>query len=533
MRIRPLYTIILTAGTMLTSCGDFLERSAQDLVIPKNVAQYKELLQGEGYFKEFNSNTYFLNYMTDDMEFISYQADRPFINSSVQKLRGVYCWQQEIETDEFTDGLFAWGYKQVLAANTCLDALGDMEGTTEDKAVLEGQALFQRAYAYFLLVNAYGYTYTGDKADVPCLPLRLDPTPSAKPYKRVDSRTIWNQIESDITRSTDLLKSYTPQNKYEINGNAALLLAARVELYMEKFAEAEQYAANLLDRNGKLYDISGKGVVEPSAVRSEDHIGFLDYNSNPEILWNFCERTDAQAFNQFTPNMMTESEGFRISQPEPYDYKGTLLGSYNKDIDHTSDDKADRRKCFFFNLGLYTHSSYDDSDYAAYGGPEGILSFFGTSMPAYCFDAHILKYDENDSQNTLQQAFRTAEAYLILAEAYARQSSPYATKALESLNTLRRNRISDYTDLTPADFSSNDELVNFIFDERRRELCFEECHRWWDLKRYNRPELTHRYQNNETYILGQDDEAYTLSSPLLERSFDNSIVNRRPVRTAQ
>jgi len=300
MKIRPLYTALLAASAMLASCGDFLERSAQDLVIPTEVSQYKELLQGEGYFKDFNSNTYFLNYMTDDMQYVDYNASEVITSPYVTKLRGVYCWLHDIENDEFTDNLFSWGYEQVLAANTCLDALDDMDGSDDDKAVLEGQSLFQRAYAYFILVNAYGYTYAGDEADLACLPLRLDPTPSSEPYERVSSRVIWEQIESDATRAVQLLDGYTPVSKYEINQYAAELLLARVKLYMEKYDEAEQYASKLLDQKSSLYDISGKLSVEPSGNRTATGIGFIDYDSNPEILWNFCDRDDTEAYSLYS-----------------------------------------------------------------------------------------------------------------------------------------------------------------------------------------------------------------------------------------
>lgn len=534
MRIRPLYTALLAATTTLCGCGDFLERSAQDLVIPTEVSQYKELLQGEGYFKNFNSKTYFLNYMTDDMQYVDYKGSEALTSSYVTALRGVYCWLHDIENDEFTDGLFAWGYEQVLAANTCLDALDDMDGDSDDKAVLEGQSLFQRAYAYFILVNAYGYKYTGDNADLGCLPLRLDPTPSSEPYERASSRAVWEQIEADATRAVQLLDGYTPVSKYEINQYAAELLLARVKLYMEKYDEAEQWASKLLDQKASLYDISGKLTVEPSGSRSADNIGFLDYDSNPEILWNFCDRDDSEAYSLYSSMITRENIGFRISQPYPGDYEGTLLGSYLPDVNRTADDQADRRRSFFFNLCAVYAADYEDSDFAEYGS--WYVEYIYVNLMEYyslAYNSQILKYDSKDSNNTLQQAFRTAEAYLILAEAYARQSSPDVEKSLSYLNTLRRNRIAGYADLASADFSTTEALVDFIFDERRREFCFDECHRFWDLKRYKQPELKHEYSDGETYVLSQGDEAYTLSAPQLERDFENSIVNRRPVRAAQ
>lgn len=523
--------IAACATFALSSCSDFLERSAQDLIIPTTASQYKELLQGEGYFKDFNKQTYFLSYMTDDMEYIDYKMEDQYTSPNIEVLNYIYCWGNEIENDSFTDNLYAWLYSQILVANTCLSEMNDIDGTESEKKILQGQSLFQRAYAYFILVNTYGYPYNSNSATNRCFPLRLNPTPSSDIYPLENSRRVWEQIESDIQQAVKLLEGYTTVSKYEINYYAALLLASRVELYMEKYTETEQYATLLLEKKHELYDISIKGVVEPGGTRSKDAIGFLDYNSNPEILWNFCERNySTDAYGLYNPMAMREGIGFRISQPEPNDGKGTLLGCYLKEENKISDDLADKRRCYFFNLCHYLGAFYPDHETYQYGPDFVIYMYMSMGMLNMAYNSSILKYDYNDSSNTMQQAFRTAEAYLNLAEAYARQAAPDTDKALYYLNELRRNRIENYQNLTMADFGSTDKLIQFIWDERRRELCFEECHRWWDLRRTTQPKLEHKWIDETLYTLNQGDEAYTLSVPRAERNFDSSIVNKRPVR---
>ncbi|MFR7876304.1 MAG: RagB/SusD family nutrient uptake outer membrane protein [Butyricimonas paravirosa] len=34
-----------------------------------------------------------------------------------------------------------------------------------------------------------------------------------------------------------------------------------------------------------------------------------------------------------------------------------------------------------------------------------------------------------------------------------------------------------------SDFASREDLIQFIWEERRRELCFEEAMRFWDMRR--------------------------------------------------
>ena len=43
------YILVVILMTMAISCDDFLETTSQDLIVPKTVEHYKELLQGEGY----------------------------------------------------------------------------------------------------------------------------------------------------------------------------------------------------------------------------------------------------------------------------------------------------------------------------------------------------------------------------------------------------------------------------------------------------------------------------------------------------
>ena len=56
-----------------------------------------------------------------------------------------------------------------------------------------------------------------------------------------------------------------------------------------------------------------------------------------------------------------------------------------------------------------------------------------------------------------------------------------------------------------------DELFSEIFDERRRELAFE-GHRWFDLRRRQRKELTKTYLG-QTFTLEENDSRYTIRIP--------------------
>lgn len=167
--------------------------------------------------------------------------------------------------------------------------------------------------------------------------------------------------------------------------------------------------------------------------------------------------------------------GYRPSQ--------TLLDLY---------DDNDCRKKFWFSIGGFTGTttSKKNPDYSE-----------GVSGPT----------------NTL----RISEAYLNRAEAYA-QMEGKTDKALADLNTLRRYRIVGYEDIT--DISN---LLDEIRVERRLELCFDE-QRWFDLRRYGMPSITHRYKAKKedvwlTFTLKEKDPLYTIPLSTIVMNNNNSL----------
>lgn len=85
--------------------------------------------------------------------------------------------------------------------------------------------------------------------------------------------------------------------------------------------------------------------------------------------------------------------------------------------------------------------------------------------------------DPNEPGRADIKVFRTAEMYLIRAEAYAEKDQLISGTA--DLNALRTRRISGYTN---ESFGSKQSLVSAIIDERYKELAFE-AQRMHDLRR--------------------------------------------------
>ncbi len=130
-------------------------------------------------------------------------------------------------------------------------------------------------------------------------------------------------------------------------------------------------------------------------------------------------------------------------------------------------------------------------------------------------------------------SMRTTEAWFNKAEALARLGDIEAAR-------LAVKKVIDSRYRQPAKVSvpfDQEELLQFIFEERRREFCFESYFRWYDLRRMGeefRPEIKHVFtyvsdeemvQGKESYRLLKNDPNYVLPIPIAERDNNPLIVN--------
>ncbi|MBR7134001.1 MAG: RagB/SusD family nutrient uptake outer membrane protein, partial [Bacteroidaceae bacterium] len=124
------------------------------------------------------------------------------------------------------------------------------------------------------------------------------------------------------------------------------------------------------------------------------------------------------------------------------------------------------------------------------------------------------------------RSLRLSEAYLNYMEACAMIGGNRTDDAIAALNDLREKRF-DPEDFEELEFDNNDELLEFIKDERRRELCFE-GHRWFDLRRWGMPSITHTWHNDasssSTYRLQEGDLQYTLPIPDEAMEMNGSLI---------
>lgn len=137
-----------------------------------------------------------------------------------------------------------------------------------------------------------------------------------------------------------------------------------------------------------------------------------------------------------------------------------------------------RRPCLFRNFG---------AGYSPVGGLSGGYDFFA--------------------------GLATDELYLIKSECLARLG--HIPEAMQTLNALLEKRWKAAT-FIPFDATTEDEALNVILSERRKELCFRGL-RWTDLRRLNKDsrfaKTLRRYMNGQWYSLPPGDPRYTYPIP--------------------
>jgi len=134
--------------------------------------------------------------------------------------------------------------------------------------------------------------------------------------------------------------------------------------------------------------------------------------------------------------------------------------------------------------GIYTRSSNSDIFYNPSDEIRGLYSS-GDIRPGVYFSgsgatAEVTKYASSEGQPGLNdtKVFRAEDILLMRAEAKVRSASTDLSGAAADVSMLLVNR-----GLSAVSFGSSQEALNFIYDERRRELAYE-GHRIYDAKRF-------------------------------------------------
>lgn len=510
-------------------CNKFLSEQSQDEIRPSSVSDLNALMSGSGYPYQ-DKLCVLLNLLSDDAQCIGDQGN-PFYDVPIKNSRPIFTWSKTLFEDMLTTSASAnidsWKtiYGKISGVNTILDYVDKVTGDKAPRENLKGQALAMRAYYYFLLVNLFGQPYnspTADPAKSPGVPLKLRMQVTDSLYKRNTVAEVYDQVISDFKAGAALMDAYPQVNDaYHFNSLAAYALLSRVYLYQEKWDSVVHYTNLVLSQKSLLANLSTfKGGT------SNGSNGYYLYNNgnqantvfNPtlssEVLWIYqptyriggAEPASASGENVFFANVL--SPAYSLTSSPPVTVSSDLLNLYDaRPQSDTGVYLGDLRSRIYFARSTYI--------YVANGAIAfGYWPYFGA---------------------TGGLGVRLAEMYLNRAEAYIHKyisegNGKDRVQALNDINTLRLSRYDYRRTYVPVDISDGQALLAFYKEERRREFPFE-GYRWFDLRRYGMPSISHYYQEapgtGQTYTLAEGDNRYTLPIPqeVLDR---NSALTQNP-----
>ncbi|MCK9305342.1 MAG: RagB/SusD family nutrient uptake outer membrane protein [Bacteroidales bacterium] len=454
------YIYCILMSVLLTSCNKFLEEYSTDLRYCETAQDLEYLMIGEAflntplslsmYDQATMSNTYlvglgntynypWLHVMDDDSEVFVWDYVSTDQATPLYRFGGLHNWSNapfmDVLSMKWDDSQWEKIYKRIGALNSIIFQAHQLfEKDKENLVMLQhicGEAYFLRAYYYFYLNNIYGMPYSIETASSDFgVPLKTSEVIEVKYFSRASNEEVYNQIISDLEQAATYLEGYTPDTKLRVGIAAVKALQSRVYLYTEQYEEAVDAAEEFDEYTYALIDLNTIAPNTNVTFRSSNETIFtVGANEIPAVFMN--DSLSAWSGND------NRVSAFKASED--------LMNKYQL---------GDLRLNTFFYKSTKNKAPLPSKykTWTTYNDPEAVSAVF---------------------------AIRYPEVLLNRAEALAMLGR--TEDAREVIGQLRNKRFaSALMSDVPA---TEEDLVNFIRDERRRELCFE-GHRWFDLRRY-------------------------------------------------
>lgn len=437
---KNILAIVAFAAMVFTSCDGMLDVEPQGSSVSDE--QLQELIKQDADKVLAPMMSGALNYMhngnrrgsTDDRGFMVWnfgmdlQGNDMLLSNTNNWFADHYMFEDlRLQTSAYAADHWYVYYKIVYKANQILDLIP--ENATGTALSYKAQCLTYRALGYYYLMCIYQDNYLNggkDKAGVPMYLSTYDPV-----CGRTASTTVFNQILGDLETAVSLFKTIECDplaSVTDIDSSVANMLLARVALTMGEYGKAVN-AADAVIKDG--YSLMNEEQYTTS--------GFLDA-SLPETIWAYDWAEATSLGNRAFASWVSLS---------------AIDMANNKGVYPCIDDQL--------------YNQIPDTDYRK----SNFLAEANGAYPAYA----TVKF--NTPNFYADEIFmRLSEAYLLKAEAEARNNQPAA--AQQTLYDLVSKRDSGYTKSS----KTGDALLKEIHLQSRIEL-WGEGHEWFTNKRFN------------------------------------------------
>ena len=358
---------------------------------------------------------------------------------------------------------YDFAYQLISRANTMLqknEENGDFAYTDQPelKDYHRGEALFLRAYMYLQLWNVFG--------TAPLVTERITNLDNAYPPNSQGTELL-DQAIIDLQEAAQLLPdSWSAGMKGRVTKNSALGLRGKCLVFRGSVNDTnEDFTAAISDFNA----LSGMSLT-PVYSQNFD----VNYENNAESLFEYQANSNTANTNPFLNNddfavvgEIGAYYGFFTQKPS---WVGNSYYTATSSVINAYED-GDPRK--YYNLDTSTGNLLNVKKYIRHTAY--VSGWGGGGYEISVNNPRILRY---------------ADVLLLKAEAIVR-SGGNLSEAISIINEIRGRARNSTEDGIPSaipedkDISESDAatVLEWIFQERRLELAFEEGHRWWDLRR--------------------------------------------------
>lgn len=419
MKTRHLILFLVTFAVLFTACEDFLvkePRLSQSNEL--TLSTYKGLDNATGgVYDELCSYGWYGSQFVITADMKGGNAKRGSVISG--RYTDEYLWNN---TPSSTSALWATAYSTIAKANNVMAVIdGGFTETGVEQAdldLLKGECLFMRGLAYFDLARMYCQPYSAGEANLG-VPVVLV-TENGYPARNTVGET-YDRVITDLEAALALLPVVNPRgdDAAYATKTAAQALLAKVNLYMENWQEAADYATDVIGT-------AGLTLFSAADYTTWDNDGYWGSGGpGAEIIF----QVDGSEGNSYHP--WWDAISYMM---DPGGYGDCAASLDVLDLYEDGDVRTD----LFLQPALYPGEYWS----LKYPGRLG-------RTPHREFNVAVL---------------RLAEMYLIRAEAILNGATVSGVTALVDYNAIRTNR-----GLTAATAVT----LNDIYAERRRELCFE------------------------------------------------------------
>jgi len=365
--------------------------------------------------------------------------------------------------------VFGSSYKLIARANVVIDKTRNVDYSTfknvEEIAIMEGEGLFLRAYAYWNLYNIFG--------SVPIIHERFQPDDDTNTPKS-PALEVLNKVIDDSRLALGILPEFWEESYAgRATKNSARGLLARALVFRANHTgDNADYSEALNIFNSITADLEDDFVNNFNAFTE----------NNGESLFEVQASVATANFN----NMLLHNDGAWRGVENMSVYRGFMM---------QASDPGD------FNINASTRFLVTEKLLNGFGDDPRIQVFLN---PNDGLDGRIFqKYNLPEGVNEIierggggslnnERVLRYADLVLIAAEAELKTGNPAI--AIEYVNDIRTRArewglaagLSDGT--MPADHPTGETnqatIMKWIMDERYVELAGE-GHRFWDLKRWH------------------------------------------------